>query len=235
MAESIASLDGARKEAELRSAGLFQNWRGKGEIGGSRSTGNSSDIGVSAGLTLERRGIDWRHKLSAQGDYQRSNGTTTTEQFRFAYEPSYTINDGLFAYGLSQYERDRFQGYAHRVSLSGGLGYRAIDKEGMHLSVKAGPAWRWTSLIPNGRESTFAGHSALDFDWRFAPTLKLTQQASAYFQSNNSSFNSTTGLEAKLNGNLAARVSYRVEYDTDPPLGAVKTDTLSRFTLIYDF
>ncbi|MFY8048731.1 MAG: DUF481 domain-containing protein [Erythrobacter sp.] len=40
---------------------------------------------------------------------------------------------------------------------------------------------------------------------------------------------------AKVSGNLSVRLSYTIEHDTDPPLGAVKTDTLSRVTLIYDF
>ncbi len=231
----LAAEKAARKVAALRSAGLFDNWRGKGEIGAAHSTGNSSELGLTAALLLERRGIDWRHKLTAKADYQRTDGETTKEQFLFAYEPSYTISDGIFAYGLGQYERDRFQGYSARISLSGGLGYRVIDRDGMHLSVKAGPAWRRTSLIPDGSESTLAGLAALDFDWRLARDLKFTQEASAYIQSSNSSLSSTTGLEAKINGNLAARASYTVEHDTDPPAGAVKTDTLSRFTLIYDF
>jgi len=34
---------------------------------------------------------------------------------------------------------------------------------------------------------------------------------------------------------LSARFSYAVEYDSNPPPGAVQTDTLSRVTLIYDF
>jgi len=233
--QALAAQEAAQELEARRSAGFFSNWAGKGEIGASRSTGNSSEIGISAGLALTRTGIDWRHKLAAKADYHRTDGTTTKEQFLFAYEPNYTITDGIFVYGLGQYERDRFQGYSSRISVSGGIGYRVIEQENMHLSIKAGPAWRRTSLIADGSKETLAGLGALDFDWRFNPNLKLTQEASAFVQSNNSSFVSATGLEAKINGNLAARISYTVEHDTDPPPGAVKTDTLSRFTLIYDF
>ena len=233
--QALAAQEAVQELEARHSAGFFRNWNGKGEIGASRSTGNSSETGVSAGLALARIGIDWRHKLTARADYHRTDGTTTKEQFLFAYEPNYTITDGIFAYGLGQYERDRFQGYSSRISVSGGIGYRVIDRENIHLSVKAGPAWRRTNLIADGSEETLAGLGALDFDWRFNPNLKLTQEASAFVQSDNSSFVSATGLEAKINGNLAARISYTVEHDTDPPAGAVKTDTLSRFTLIYDF
>ena len=44
-----------------------------------------------------------------------------------------------------------------------------------------------------------------------------------------------TGLEAGLGSSLSARFSYAVEYETDPLAGAVSTDTLTRFTLIYGF
>lgn len=230
-----AAEEAARKEKALRSAGLFDNWSGKGELGASRSTGNSRETGVTAGLALERKGIDWRHKLRAHVDYQRSDGVTTKEQFLAAYEPNYTITDGLFAYGLAQYERDRFQGYASRVSVSGGLGYRVIETDALHLSIKGGPAWRRTWFTGDGHDDRIAALAALDAHWDFAKGLSLTQEASAFLQSDNSTFTSTTGLQARINGNLSTRFSYTVEHDTDPPAGAVSTDTLSRFTLIYDF
>lgn len=231
----LAAEEAEREVEQIRSAGLFDMWSGKGEIGASLSTGNSDEIGVTLGLAFERKGIDWRHKLTASADYHRTNGATTKEQFLVAYEPNLRLGKRAFVYGLAQWERDRFQGFSSRISLSGGLGYRFADRDGLHFSVKAGPAWRRTSLIPAGTRSQIAALAALDFDWQFAENLKLTQAASAYLQANNSTFKSTTGLQARLNGDLSARVSYTLEYDTSPPPGAVKTDTLSRFTLIYDF
>ena len=231
----LAAAEAQRKHEALKTAGLFENWNGKGEIGATRSTGNSREIGLTAALSLARLGIDWRHKLKAAGSYRRTNGATSREQYLLSYEPNYTVSDRLFAFGLAQYESDRIQGYFSRISVSGGLGYRVIDKAGTHLSLQAGPAWRQTRLVPSGEEENIAGLGALAFDWRFAENLKLTEDASAYVQSGNSTFTSATGLEAKIIGDLAARVSYSVEHDTDPPAGAIRTDTLSRVTLIYDF
>ena len=45
----------------------------------------------------------------------------------------------------------------------------------------------------------------------------------------------TTGLEAKVSDGLSTRLSYTVDYDSNPPTGAVSTDTQSRFTLVYGF
>lgn len=233
--QELAAAAAAEKEADIRSAGLLDNWSGQGQVGAFRSTGNSNDTGLTAGINLQRTGINWRHKLTALADFQKTNGVTTREQFLLAYEPNYQINDRLFAYALGQYERDRFQGFSSRLSASAGLGYEVIETDTMTLSVKAGPAYRKTSFIAGGSDSSIAGLAALDFDWKVSDTVKLTQDASAFIQSGNSTYISTTGLEANLGGSLSARVSYAVEHDTAPPAGAVQTDTLTRFTLIYGF
>jgi putative salt-induced outer membrane protein len=44
-----------------------------------------------------------------------------------------------------------------------------------------------------------------------------------------------SGLEAKVSDRLTTKLSYAVDYNSNPPVGAVGTDTLSRFTLVYGF
>jgi putative salt-induced outer membrane protein len=233
------------KQAALRKAHLFENWNGRGELGGFRATGNSSNTGFTAGLTLERRGIAWRHRLTGRADYQRANGVTTREQFLGRYEPNVNISPSFYIYALAQYERDRFQGFSGRYAVSGGMGYQALKSDDVQLSLKAGPAYRVTEFVDGREESRIAGLLALDFDWQITDRLKLTQDtnavaetggsAVAIIDSRNTSIDLTTGLDAAIARKLKARLSYAVEYDSNPPPGAVQTDTLSRVTLIYDF
>jgi putative salt-induced outer membrane protein len=233
------------RQAALREADLFDNWSGKGELGGFRATGNSSNTGLTAGLTVDRQGIAWRHRLTGRVDYQRANGTTTREQFLARYEPNVNVSDNFYVYALAQYERDRFQGFSGRYAISGGMGYQALKGEGVQLSVKAGPAYRVTEFVDGREESRIAGLVALDFDWNITERLKLTQDtnavaetggsAVAIIDSRNTSIDLITGLDATIAKSLKARFSYAVEYDSNPPPGAVQTDTLSRVTLIYDF
>lgn len=230
-----AQVNAAADRQRIRQASLLENWSGRGELGASRSTGNSSNTGLTAGLALKREGIDWRHKLSGRADYQRSNGVTTREQFLARYEPNYKISDRLFGYALAQFERDRFQGYSARYSVSGGLGYDLIASEEMSLAIKAGPAWRRTERIGGLTQNHIAGLAELDFDWQLAERIALTQNAGAFVQAGSSTLISETGLQAGIADDFQLRLSYTFEHDTDPPAGAVKTDTLSRVTLIYDF
>ena len=230
-----ADMKAAEEEAKFADAGLFDNITGEGEIGAFRSTGNSSNTGVSGGIKLQKDGRKWRHKFRAAADYQRSNGVTTREQFLAALETNYKFSDRAFAYGLAQYERDRFQGYSARYSLSGGLGYSLIDDDDMKLDVKAGPAYRKTNFTGGTSDSSIAALAALDYRWKIDNQITFTEAASAYLQSGNSSYASATGVEAQISGALSARLSYSVEHETNPPLGRIKTDTLSRFTLVYGF
>lgn len=237
--------EAAAKEEAVRSAGLLENWSGKGEFGAFRATGNASDTGITTGLTVDRQGIDWRHKLTARIDYQRSNGVTTREQYLARYEPNVNISERFYVYALAQYERDQFQGFSGRYAVSGGLGFQALKKDDLQLSVKAGPAYRVTQFVDGRTDSRIAGLIGLDFDWAITERLKLTQDtnavaetggsAIAVIDSQNTTLDLITGLNAKINDTLSARFSYAVEYNSNPPPGAVQTDTLSRVTLIYDF
>jgi putative salt-induced outer membrane protein len=200
--QELAAKDAEARQVAIRSAGLFERWSGKGQIGAFQSSGNSSNVGVSLALALTRD-------------------------------------------GLAQYESDRFQGYSSRYSASGGLGYRVIDKSDLQLSVKAGPAWRQTDFVDGRIESKLAALIGMDFDWAITDRISLTQDtnmvadaggsATAIIDSANTSLNLVTGMEAKISDALTTRLSYTLEYDSNPPAGSVSTDTLTRFTLVYGF
>jgi putative salt-induced outer membrane protein len=225
----------AADEEKKRNAGFLDNWSGQGQLGGFQSSGNSKTTGYSAGLSLKKEGLNWRHNLRVLADYQRSNGVTDRNNLLAAYEPNYKFNDRLFAFGLAQYERDRFQGFDSRFTASAGLGYRVIEASTMTLDVKAGPAWRKTNyrLIPS--ESSIAGFGSLDYAWKISPSLTFTEVASVLADSDNTTFLSLTALDAKVSSALSARISYQFNHNTTPPLGIKKTDTLTRFTLVYGF
>jgi len=232
--ERLATQEAERDRAELASTGIFENWRGKGEFGAFRATGNSSNIGISVALTADRKGIDWEHQVRGRFDYQKDRAVER-EQYLLAYRPRYTIAGDTFAFGLAQFERDPFQGYDARYSLSGGFGYRVFQRDDLRLAVEAGPAVRRTTLVVGNSEDQLSGRGSLDFEVRLAKALKLTQDASAYLDPVNSTFNSVTALEAGVSDGLVARLSYAVEYETDPGPFSVETDTMSRFSLVYGF
>lgn len=223
------------RETRIGSAGLLDLWRGRAEVGGFITTGNSETSGATVILDLSREGLEWRHKIRAQADYQRSLGTTTREQYLFAYEPNWKIDARRYVYGAAQYESDRFLGYTDRYSVSAGAGYGAVQSPAMTLNLELGPAFRHTEFTDETTQSSIAARGSVDFDVKLTRGLTLTQDAAAYLQRYNSTISSSTGVAARLIGPLSARVSYTVQYESTPPLGRLSTDTTSRASLVYTF
>ncbi|MFA6114979.1 MAG: DUF481 domain-containing protein [Sphingomonas sp.] len=225
----------AKREETLRNAGVFDLWHGRAELGGYLTTGNTQDTGLSGAIDLSRETLRWRHKIHLAADYKKSAGVVSREHYLAGYEPNFKFSPRGYVYGAAQFESDRFLGYTDRYSASLGAGYSAIKQPGVTLDLELGPAYRDTSFTDRTRESSVAARGSLDFDWKLTRTISVSQDASAYVQHYNSTVSSTTALNAKLIGPLAARFSYVVQYESMPPMGRVGTDTTSRASLAYSF
>jgi putative salt-induced outer membrane protein len=225
----------AARTAVIREAGFLNLWRGKAELGGFLTTGNSNTFGVTASLAATREGLQWRQKFRAQADYQESLGVTTREHYLASYEPNYKVDDRAYVYGQAQFEGDRLLGYDERYSASLGAGYSAIKSPRVRLDLELGPAYRYTDLTDDTVQSSIAARGSVDLNWKLLPGLSVSQTASAYVQRFNSTVSSATALNAKLIGPLSAQLSYNVQYESTPPAGSVSTDTTSRAALVYSF
>lgn len=218
-----------------REAHFLDLVKGRAELGGYMTTGNSDNIGVTGVIDLRREGFDWRHKLKLQVDYQESQGLVSRERYFAAYEPNFKVDDRLYLYGAAQYESDRFLGYYDRLSGSVGAGYSAIKTPKMNLDIELGPAFRHTSFTDDTIENQLAARGSLNFRWQMTDTLRFRQEGSIYAQDLNSTIASLSALNAKLYGPLSAQLSYAVQYESRPPVGRTNTDTTSRAALVYEF
>jgi putative salt-induced outer membrane protein len=225
----------AQRTQVIRQASFLDLWSGKAEVGGYLTTGNSDTAGGTAVLDLNREGLRWRQKFHAQADYQSNQNITTREHYLASYEPNYKIDDRAYIYGVAQYEGDRFLGYFNRYSTSVGAGYSVIKTAGTKLDFELGPAYRYTEFTDDTEQSSIAARGTANFSVRILSGLSVSQVASAYVQRYNSTLSGTTSLNAKLIGPLSAALSYSVQYESEPPVGSVSTDTTSRASLVYSF
>ncbi|KQX18198.1 MULTISPECIES: DUF481 domain-containing protein [unclassified Sphingomonas] len=233
-AKAKANADAERER--LASAGLFSLWTGQFELGGSWSTGNSRTLGLYGGAKLKRSGLDWQHDMSLRIDYQETDGQPTTERAVAAWQPRYKISPSYYAFGLTQYEHDRFLGYEHRLTAGLGLGVVAVNTPRMRLEFDAGPAFRYTSFYDGGPdEQRIAGRGGLNLKWTPWTRVTLAQELAVYVQKDNTTAASTTSIETLLFGPLKGRLSYNVQYERDAPPDQKRTDTVSRASLVYSF
>jgi putative salt-induced outer membrane protein len=233
-AEKLARI--ARERADrLAAASMLDNWKGEVELGGSRSTGNNKILSLYGAASLDREGLKWQHSIKLRADFQRSNGITTADRYRLGWQPNYKIDDGMFIYGLAQYERDRFLGYSSRLTGSSGVGFTLISKPDVKLTVQGGPAIRYTDAIGEPNETSAAGRASMSLRWKITPTLNLSQDAAVYLERGDTNAQSTTSLDTRLIGQLKARFSYDVQYEDRDIRGREPLDTISRATLVYSF
>lgn len=225
--------DGATRH--LREATLLELVRVHAELGGTVTTGNSETIGLSGLVKVSREGLNWRHKLTLQADYQETAGVVSRERYLAAYEPNLKMSDRGYIYGAFQYESDRFLGYYDRYSVSSGAGYSVIKRPAMKLDLEIGPAFRSTAFTDGHDETNVAGRGSVDFGWALSPGVKFSQTASAYLQDANSTVASKTALNVKVIGPLSTQLSYAVQFESLPPVGRKTTDTTTRAALVMDF
>lgn len=225
----------ARHRAELLRRSFFEGWTGQGEVGASNSSGNTRSTTLALGLNFSRNGLYWDHTFNATADYQRDNGSESKGRYFASYSGHYKYSDRMYALGLLSWESDRFSGFESRLSESVGLGYAVLKGSRVNLSMEAGPALRQTDYSIGRSENEFAGRASVNYLWKMFPNLTFTQIVSYYGQSHDSTLTSDTGLTANLIGALSARAQYHIQYETNPPLGLDKADSLTRLTLVYSF
>jgi putative salt-induced outer membrane protein len=219
---------------------LLSGWAGSGEFGASLSSGNSDDKALAFGLALSKETQEWRHRISAAADYQRSDGETSKQRYSAGYEPNYFINEALYAAGQFGWERDLFAGYRHRFTETVGLGYVLIDNGVAKLEVEGGPGARHTLYAatetdPRYTENEFVFRAAADFTYQFSDDASFSQSAKTLIGAENRTVEATSALTTRINSLFSAKISFTVRNESDPPDDRRATDTVSRATLVYSF
>ena len=242
VAEINAAAEAARIE-KLSSQTFLEGWTGQGEAGGFVSTGNAEESGLALGLGLKKESLKWRHRVDAIADYRETEGVKTKERYFAGYEGNYKITDRLYAVGALSWEKDVFAGIDRRFAESLGVGYRVIDQKTLHLDVDASVAARQTEYVrpqvsipeKDYSESTIGGRLGGRLVWDINENTSLSEVAVAYIDSRSNTLESTTALTTRLSGSLAARFSFNIRNESDPPLGREQTDTTTRASLVYSF
>ena len=236
--EQVAALT-SRAEAErierIEAQRFRDGWKGEGQAGGFVSSGNTQDVGVSAGLSFDKETLRWRHEVKLASEYQRSNGDVSKERYFAGYAGQWKLSGRAFVSLAASAERDRFAGVRSRFSESVGIGYRVIDQPDLRLDLQAGPALRQVDYYETGAEIAFAARFGSDVAWTIRPDLVFTQNTAAFLDSVSSTVTATTALTTKLRSDLSARAAFDLRYESEPPAGRRSTDTTLRTSLVYSF
>lgn len=229
----IAASKTAERQAQLASAAYFDNWKGRGQLGASHSSGNSEISSVTFGLNLQREGLDWRHRFDAVVDITDNRNGADQQRILTGYQIDYKFSDRLYSWGRLEYERNREAGIKRRFAESAGFGWRAIDGTPVRWDLEAGPALRQTRF-DSYTENSVAGRGASRFAFKLSGTTQFTNDT-AVFVDDAATINNTAALTSKMFGAVGTRISYNLGWEEEPPTGLKRLDTTTRVTLVYDF
>ncbi|MDA5192470.1 DUF481 domain-containing protein [Govanella unica] len=213
----------------------LDGWKGALEVAATRSTGNTQQTAASVIGKAVHESENWTHKLNGLFDFERTDGFTSKRRWLAGYDINYTLSDRTYLFGSVQYENDRFSQIDYRFTEAAGMGYRVIRRDNMTFNLEAGPGSRQTSFIDNRDETEFAGYARSAFLWKFTDTASLSHDLVYIYGNDQQTLDTTAALKLRIIGALSGQFSYNYRYNSAPPLGTHKVDTVSRAGLVYDF
>jgi putative salt-induced outer membrane protein len=224
------------------------DWTGKGEAGLVLASGNTDSKTGNVKVDLANTIEQWKHAFGGSAIYAAADDVTTGQRWEVHEQSDYNFSPKSFWFGAGRYEDDRFSGFDYQATLSTGLGRHFIETDTTKFSGTAGVGYKLFAtrdtfdltgpvpvLIAQGEsdnEAVFRG--TLDYQHSFTSTTKVIEKFLVESGANNTFVQNDIGIQVQMTDVLALAAAYSVRYNTDPPLGFGKTDTLTTLNLVYE-
>ena len=230
------------------SGAAHADWTGKGEAGLAFATGNTSSKNGNVKLDLATTVEQWKHAFGGTAAYVATDGETTGQRWELHEQSDYNFSAKSFWFGAGRYEDDRFSGFDYQATLSTGLGRHFIDNDRTKFTGTAGVGYKFFEtrdvydetgpvpvlLEPGKSDSEVVFRGSLDLSHSLTATSKLLDKLLVESGSNNTFVQNDLGIQVQMTDVIALAAAYSVRYNTDPPLGFGKTDTLTTLNLVYE-
>jgi len=225
------------------------DWTGKGEAGLVIASGNTETKTANAKLALATEIDKWKHQFGGAALYASwEDEGTTARRWEVFEQTDYNFSPRTFVFGAARYEDDSFSGFEYQATLSTGVGHKFIDTERTKFTGTAGVGYKIfetrdtfdeTGPVPvlletgeRDTEAVFRG--TLDLSHELTLTAKLLDKFLVESGAENTFIQNDIGIQVQMTDVLALAAAYSVRYNTDPPLGFGKTDTLTTLNLVYE-
>ena len=228
----------AEEEEEIDPRGVIGlgQWTGSISAGASLATGNSENVAAGFAIDARREHGIFAHNIEAGIDIASSDGVRTQKRWYGAYQLDVSLSDRSYAYGRVSYDEDEFSGFDYRLFGGAGVGYYLTKSEPLTWKIEGGPGYRYSPIDDTREtESEFALYASTEVDWVINDAVLFEQNVGATWTTPTTTIESLTALTTTLTQTLSTSISYRVRYETDPPLGRENTDTLLKASVNYGF
>ena len=208
---------------------------GKASLGYLATSGNTDSTNASGAFGLLWTRAIWSHEFALGAIAATNNDATTAEAYTAAYDARRNFGERSYFLAALDWARDRFSSYDSRVSESAGYGRRLVATQRHALSAEIGAGARQQKLIDGTREDDAILRAALDYAWTISATTGFGQDLTIESGSSNTSVVAVSELRARLVGDIALVLSYRIKHNSDVLPGTTKTDRFTALSLEYAF
>lgn len=208
---------------------------GKAALGYLATSGNTDSTSANASFSIAYSHSAWRQAFELSGVGASTDDRTTAEAYLFKYEARRVFGDHHFLFGTLDWKRDRFSGYAEQVSQTIGYGRRFIDRPRHVLDAGLGFGIRQSELRTGVEEDDRIVRGSTTYAWTMTDTTDFEQALVVESGSTNTMMESRSALRARIIGNVALVLSYRVKRNSAVPPGSAQADRFSSVSLEYAF
>ena len=226
---ALAAIDAAAQDSQ--NAGFS----GKAALGYIATSGNTHSESANASLSLRYGRGGWRHGVDLSGVGASTDEQTTAEAYLFKYEARRSFGEHNFLFTTLDYKRDRFSGYAEQVSETVGYGRRIVDRDRHRLDTGIGFGARQSELRDGTEEDDAIVRGSADYLWTLSDTTEFEQVLVVESGSTNTMTEARSSLRARIVGNVALVLSYRIKVNSAVPEGSESTDRFTTISLEYAF
>lgn len=213
-----------------------EGWRGKGELGFVKTSGNTETSTLNLALEFVYEKEKWRHTLSGTMLKSKKSGTTDAERWTAGIQSDYKFSEKSYLFGAFRYDSDKFAGFDPVTTISAGYGRQLIETEKHFLLGEVGAGYRSQENTLTGEKdkgAIFRGR--LDYRWHITKTTEFGNLFLVEAGSDNTFLQNDTSLSVAINKAFAIKLAYQYRHNTDPPLGSDSTDTQFTTNLVYNF
>lgn len=224
-----------------------RSYHGDIELGAVLTTGNTNTASAKTAINVEQDWELWRTEYVVDAQYQRTQfededgedqRETTEQQIFLSYQGNYKLtNPDESFFILGSYNDDRFSGYEYQLTAALGYGWRFLKTDESVIDVEIGPGYVWNELESGRRRQGTIFHGAFKFEHKFTVATRFRQEVvtDLSFSGENSKTKFDSSFIADINGRLAMKVSFLLEYNSKPDIGIKSVDTETGITLVYSF
>lgn len=228
----------------ISNAAFAEGWKGQGEAGLVKSSGNTDSENINIGLKFSNQGEVWSNHFDLAALKASNNDIDSADSLSADYTLKRDLSERSNIFLNLSYLDDDFDGFTEQVGASLGYGYKVIESEPVAWEVGAGIGYRDTSelfLLDDGGElegedlsgATFVLRS--DYRNQLTPNTQFIDTFKADIGSDNTYVENEAAILVSMNEKFALKAGIVIRHNTDPAEGFDETDTISSVSLVYNF